>query len=67
MPQLTTEINLQRVMYNDVSAIRYQVEQLQRKLKQLTGIESGLCRQARIKRNHVACALIVSGFLKSLA
>jgi len=67
MPQLTTEINLQRVMYTHVSAIRYQVEELQRKLKQLTGIESGLCRKVRIKRNHVACALLVSVFLKSLA
>jgi len=38
-------------MYTHVSAIRYQVEELQRKLKQLTGIESGLCRQARIKKS----------------
>jgi hypothetical protein len=54
-------------MYTHVSAIRYQVEELQRKLKQLTGIESGLCRKARSKRNHVACALLVSVSLKILA
>ena len=50
-----------------MSAIGYQVEELQRKLKQLTGIESGLCRKARIKRNHVACALLMWARLKSLA
>ena len=67
MLQIITEINLQRIMYTHVSAIRYQVEELQRKLKQLTGIESGLCRKARSKRNHVACALLVSVSLKNLA
>ncbi len=40
MSQLTTEINLQRVMYTHVCAIRCQVEEFHRELKQLTGIES---------------------------
>ena len=54
-------------MYTHVSAIRYQVEELQRKLKQLTGIESCQCRKARIQRNHIVCALLGWARLKSSA
>jgi SRSO17 transposase len=39
----------------DENAIRWQVEQLHRDLKQLTGIEKCQCRQQRAQRNHIAC------------
>lgn len=35
--------------------VRWQVEQLHRELKQLTGSEKCECRQARSQRNHLAC------------
>ena len=34
---------------------RWQVEQLHRELKQLTGIEKCQCRKQRAQRNHIAC------------
>jgi len=37
------------------NAIRWQVEQLHRELKQLTGIEKCQCRKQRAQRNHIAC------------
>ena len=36
-------------------AHRWQVEQLHRELKQLTGIEKCQCRKQRSQRNHIAC------------
>lgn len=39
----------------DVDAKRWQVEQLHRELKQLTGIEKCQCRKQRAQRNHIAC------------
>ena len=36
-------------------------------LKQLTGVESCQCRQARLQRNHIACATLVWLRLKDLA
>ena len=36
-------------------AKRWQVEQLHRELKQLTGIEKCQCRKQRPQRNHIAC------------
>ena len=35
--------------------VRWQVEQLHRELKQLTGIEACQCRHARSQRTHIAC------------
>jgi hypothetical protein len=35
--------------------VRWQVEQLHRELKQLTGIEACQCRKARAQRTHIAC------------
>lgn len=35
--------------------VRWQVEQLHRELKQLTGIEGCQCRHARSQRTHIAC------------
>lgn len=42
-----------------VCAIRWKIEQLHREAKQVTGLERSQCRQQRIQRNHIACALLV--------
>ena len=39
----------------DVNDVRWQVEELHRGLKQLTGTERCQCRKARSQRNHLAC------------
>jgi hypothetical protein len=39
----------------DESAVRWQVEQMHRELKQLVGTEKCQCRKARSQRNHIAC------------
>ena len=39
----------------NVDRIRWQIEQLHRELKQLTGIEKCQCRKHRAQRNHIAC------------
>ncbi len=39
----------------DENTKRWQVEQLHRELKQLTGIEKCQCRKQRAQRNHIAC------------
>ena len=36
--------------------MRWKIEEFHRELKQLTGVEACQCRQARIQRNHIACA-----------
>lgn len=51
----------------EASAVRWKVEEFHRESKQLTGIESCQCRNGRIQRNHIACALLVWVRLKSLA
>lgn len=51
----------------DVSGIRWKIEQFHRELKQLTGVEACQCRKARIQRNHIACALLVWSRLKAIA
>ncbi len=51
----------------EVSALRWKIEQYHREIKQLTGIESCQCRKARIQRNHIACALLVWTRLKHLS
>ncbi len=42
-----------------VCAIRWKIEQLHREVKQTTGLERNQCRKQRIRRNHIACALLV--------
>jgi SRSO17 transposase len=42
-------------LIQDVNKVRWQVEQLHRELKQLTGSEQCECRKARSQRNHIAC------------
>jgi hypothetical protein len=39
----------------DASNVRWQVEELHRGLKQLTGTEKCQCRKGRSQRNHIAC------------
>jgi hypothetical protein len=50
-----------------VCAIRWQVEQKHRELKQLTGIEKCQCRLANSQKNHIACAIIVLNQLYDFA
>jgi SRSO17 transposase len=42
----------------DENAGRWQIEQLHRELKQLTGSEKCECRKARSQRNHLACCYL---------
>jgi SRSO17 transposase len=42
----------------DENALRWQIEQLHRELKQLTGSEKCECRKARSQRNHLACCYL---------
>jgi len=51
----------------DACAIRWKIEQFHRELKQLTGVEKCQCRNARIQRNHIACAVLVWIRLTKLA
>jgi len=46
---------------------RWQIEQMHREGKQLTGFERCQCRKARIQRNHLGCALLVWVRFKELA
>lgn len=46
---------------------RWKIEQLHREGKQVTGLEAGQCRKARIQRNHIGCAFLVWVRLNSLA
>jgi len=39
----------------DANDVRWQIEELHRDLKQLTGTEKCQCRKARSQRNHLAC------------
>lgn len=39
----------------DANAVRWQIEQIHRELKQLVGTEKCQCRKARSQRNHLAC------------
>jgi hypothetical protein len=51
----------------EVSGIRWRIEQFHRETKQVTGIEDCQCRKARIQRNHIACAMLVWAKLKQVA
>lgn len=43
----------------DACRLRWKIEQFHREIKQLTGLERGQCRKARIQRNHIASAMLV--------
>lgn len=49
---------------DDQNALRWQIEQLHRELKQLTGSEKCQCRKARSQRNHLACCYLAWVSLK---
>ena len=51
----------------DVNGFRWRIEQFHRETKQLTGLEGCQCRQARIVRNHIGCAMLVWVRLKQVA
>jgi hypothetical protein len=51
----------------EVSGLRWKIEQFHRETKQVTGIEACQCRKARIQRNHIACAMLVWAKLKQVA
>ena len=51
----------------DACALRWEIEQFHRELKQLTGVEKCQCRKARIQKNHIACAVLVWMRLTALA
>lgn len=46
------------------NAVRWQIEQLHRELKQLTGSEKCECRKSRSQRNHLACCYLAWVSLK---
>jgi hypothetical protein len=50
-----------------VCGLRWKIEQFHRETKQLTGLEGCQCRQARIIRNHIGCAILVWIKLKQVA
>ena len=51
----------------EAGGFRWKIEQLHREGKQVTGLERCQCRQARIQRHHIGCALLVWVRLKALA
>ncbi len=42
----------------DENAVRWQIEQLHRELKQLVGTQKCQCRKGRAQRNHLACCYL---------
>jgi hypothetical protein len=46
---------LTKQVAQDASDVRWQIEELHRGVKQLTGSEKCQCRQGRSQRNHLAC------------
>jgi len=49
------ETTLNTQVAQEMSDVRWQVEELHRGLKQLTGTEKCQCRKGRSQRNHIAC------------
>jgi SRSO17 transposase len=50
--------SLSAQVIQDENALRWQIEQLHRELKQLTGSEKCECRKARSQRTHLACCYL---------
>jgi len=59
--------NPARPNHADFMACDYNIEQLHREGKQVTGLERCQCRKARIQRHHIGCAFLVWVRLKALA
>lgn len=65
---VTNDLNQERTeKVKQECRLRWKIEEFHREIKQLTGIESCQCRQARIQRNHIACAVLVWNYLKKIA
>jgi hypothetical protein len=47
--------------------LRWKIEHFHRELKQVTGVEKCQCRKARIKRDHIACTVLVWVRLTAIA
>ena len=53
---ITNDLQQEEVqVVQDANDVRWQIEQMHRELKQLTGLEHCQCRKARSQRNHIAC------------
>ena len=52
---------------HEACGFRWQIEQLHREGKQVTGLERCQCRKARTQRNHIGCAFLVWVRLTELA
>jgi hypothetical protein len=59
--------NPARPNHTDFMACDYNIEQLHREGKQVTGLERCQCRKARSQRNHIGCAFLVWVRFKALA
>jgi hypothetical protein len=53
-----TQVPMTTQDVQDENAVRWQIEQMHRELKQLVGTEKCQCRQARSQRNHLACCYL---------
>lgn len=53
-----TQVPMTTHAVQDANAVRWQIEQMHRELKQLVGAEKCQCRQARSQRNHLACCYL---------
>ena len=53
-----TQVPMTTQAVQDVNAVRWQIEQMHRELKQLVGTEKCQCRKARSQRDHLACCYL---------
>ena len=51
----------------EVCGFRWHIEEFHRENKQLTGIDACQCRNERMQRNHIGCAILVWIRLKHVA
>ncbi|NEO52232.1 MAG: hypothetical protein F6K54_03525 [Okeania sp. SIO3B5] len=49
------------------SQTRWKIEDINREIKQLTGLEFCQCPRARIQKNHIACAMLASESFKRVS
>jgi hypothetical protein len=72
-PERTEYLVTNDLTQDDVAAVqegcgfRWNVEEFHRETKQVTGIEACQCRNERIQRNHIGCAILVWIRLKHVA
>jgi hypothetical protein len=65
--RVASDLSWRAVDIASAYTLRWLVEQLHREGKPVTGLERCQCRQARIQRHHIGCALLVWVRLKELA